>query len=184
MKHLFLRHLFLLCLLIPCLLLMLVACGEPVPSSPTPKDTSTTPSFILELQTLLGLVNEARATPRQCGTQSFAATTPLQANTKLTLAAQKHSEDMTLTGKLEHTTQAGAKHYAPGTTFDARMKQEAYTFKTAGENIAYNYATPELVMKAWLASPGHCKNIMNSAFTEIGLGKASVYWTQDFAAPQ
>jgi uncharacterized protein YkwD len=177
------KRLFLLCLLLG-LLLTLVACDEPVPSSPTPKDTSTTPSFILELQTLLGLVNEARATPRQCGTKSFAATAALSANAKLTLAAQKHSEDMTLTGKLEHTTQAGAKHYAPGTTFDARIKQEAYTFKTAGENIAYNYATPALVMKAWLASPGHCKNIMNPSYTEIGLGKDSVYWTQDFAAPQ
>ncbi|MEC5167255.1 uncharacterized protein YkwD [Flavobacterium sp. PL11] len=40
--------------------------------------------------------------------------------------------------------------------------------KTVGENIAYNFNTPELVLKAWLASPGHKVNIEGN-FTHFGL---------------
>lgn len=40
--------------------------------------------------------------------------------------------------------------------------------KKVGENIAYNFNTPELVLKAWLASPGHKVNIEGN-FTHFGL---------------
>jgi uncharacterized protein YkwD len=59
-----------------------------------------------------------------------------------------------------------------------------------GENIAAGVplATPDAVVAGWLASPGHCVNILSPDFTEIGVGLATVdgspygvYWTQDFA---
>ncbi|SHG14948.1 Cysteine-rich secretory protein family protein [Flavobacterium segetis] len=40
--------------------------------------------------------------------------------------------------------------------------------KTVSENIAYNYNTPESVVNAWLASPGHKENIEGN-FTHFGL---------------
>lgn len=175
-------------LLVLISLLVLVACGEAPPVTPannnTPTPTSPTTGLAPELQTLLKLVNEARSVQRKCGSNVFVATNALTSNSKLTLAAQKHSQDMSINGKLNHTTQAGAINYAPGTTFDARIKQEGYTFKTVGENIAQGFNSPESVLKAWLASEGHCRNIMNPAFTEIGLGKEGSYWAQSFAAPQ
>jgi uncharacterized protein YkwD len=163
------------------LLLVLVACVETPPVSPSTTTTSLAP----ELQTLLVLVNEARATERTCGKEgTFKVTMPLALDEQLSRAAQKHSQDMSINKQLNHTTQPGAINYAPGTTFDARIKQEGYTFKTAGENIAQGFSSPESVLKAWLASDGHCRNIMNPAFTEIGLGKEGNYWAQSFASPQ
>lgn len=43
-------------------------------------------------------------------------------------------------------------------------------FKSAGENIAYGQKDEEAVMKTWLKSYGHRKNIMNKSFTHIGCG--------------
>lgn len=167
-------------LLVLMSLLVLVACGRTPPVSPSTRPTGLNS----ELQTLLSLVNEARTVQRECGSKTFVATEALVLNDKLTLAAQKHSQDMDVTGKLSHTTPSGALNYSSGTTFDARIKQEGYTFKTAGENVAWGFSTPESVFKAWLESEGHCRNIMNPAFTEIGLGKTGSYWAQSFAAPQ
>jgi uncharacterized protein YkwD len=167
------------------LLVALAACGEP-PKNPVaqPTNTPSTVNLSRDLQTLQTLVNEARAVERSCGAETFKAATPLTLNTKLSTAAQKHSEDMELAGKLDHVTPEGAIHYTVGTTFDNRVKQEGYVFKTAGENIARGFNSPEAVMEAWLASPGHCRNIMKPTYTEIGLGKSGSYWTQEFAAPQ
>lgn len=56
---------------------------------------------------------------------------------------------------------------------------------TSGENIAYGQSSPEAVMNAWMNSPGHRANILNSAFTSIGVGcyekNGRLYWTQIFA---
>ncbi len=55
-----------------------------------------------------------------------------------------------------------------------------------GENVAYNYATPEAVMRGWMQSPGHRANILRPAFKRIGIGcvvdaRGHRWWTQDFA---
>lgn len=61
-------------------------------------------------------------------------------------------------------------------------------FNTWGENVAYGYDTPEEVMTAWMNSPPHRKNILNCAYTQIGVGYVptqtnnSPYWTQQFGA--
>ena len=56
-----------------------------------------------------------------------------------------------------------------------------------GENIAAGQPTPESVVAGWLRSEGHCRNIMNPGFRELGLGFAQggtygTYWVQDFGA--
>ncbi len=177
------------------LFFMLVACGErpgvnPTTPTETPNDpttpTTTPTGLTSELQTLLVLVNEVRSKGYDCGSAGqFAATKPLIAQSNLTAAAQKHSADLdaTKTTKDMHVTPEGALNYSAGMTFTERIDTEKYDWGMAGENVAFNYATSELVMKAWLASSGHCKNIMNPKFTELGLGKAGAYWTQVFATP-
>jgi uncharacterized protein YkwD len=74
-------------------------------------------------------------------------------------------------------------HTSPtyGSPFDM-MKTFGITYHTAGENIAYGYPTPESVVNGWMNSEGHRKNILNSSFTEIGVGYVSNgnYWTQMF----
>lgn len=58
------------------------------------------------------------------------------------------------------------------------------SYRTAGENIAYGYATPQQVVDGWMHSEGHRKNILSSSFTKIGVGCCSkggtLYWSQFF----
>lgn len=53
-----------------------------------------------------------------------------------------------------------------------------------GENIARGQTTPQDVMDAWMASPGHRANILNCDFQTLGVGvhfgDGGPWWTQDF----
>ena len=56
-----------------------------------------------------------------------------------------------------------------------------------GENIAAGATSAEEVMEGWLASPGHCENIMSPRFSEMGIAwvvdpksASGVYWAQTF----
>lgn len=62
------------------------------------------------------------------------------------------------------------------------MKSFGISYRTAGENIAKGYATPEAVVNGWMNSSGHRANILNSSFTHIGVGYVANgnYWTQMF----
>jgi uncharacterized protein YkwD len=44
------------------------------------------------------------------------------------------------------------------------------------------YATPQAVVDAWMNSAGHRANILNAAYTQLGVGYVSDgnYWTQEF----
>ncbi|MGK5522375.1 CAP domain-containing protein, partial [Micromonospora sp. URMC 107] len=99
---------------------------------------------------------------------------------KLTTAAQRHSQDQADHRNMSHTGSDGSD---PGD----RLDRVGYAWRTYGENVAWNQQTPAAVMDAWMNSPGHRANILNCAFTEIGVGVASSngpYWTQVFAAPR
>lgn len=56
------------------------------------------------------------------------------------------------------------------------------SYRSAGENIAKGYASPQAVVNGWLNSEGHRANILNSSFTHIGVGYVASgnYWTQMF----
>lgn len=56
------------------------------------------------------------------------------------------------------------------------------TYRSAGENIAKGYRTPQAVVDGWMNSPGHRANILNSGFTRIGVGYVADghHWTQMF----
>ncbi|MGN0143290.1 MAG: InlB B-repeat-containing protein [Roseburia sp.] len=60
-----------------------------------------------------------------------------------------------------------------------------YTYRAAGENIAYGYTSAEKVMKAWMNSSGHKANILNSSYGRIGVGccyaNGKYYWVQNFS---
>ena len=72
------------------------------------------------------------------------------------------------------------------------MRDAGYKFSTAGENIAYSEGKGfELaeIMKGWMDSEGHRKNILHKNYVEIGLGigtneKGETYYTQVFATPR
>jgi uncharacterized protein YkwD len=71
-----------------------------------------------------------------------------------------------------------------------RVRAVGYQEKLVGENIAYGPKSAEEVVQGWLDSPGHCENIMDSRFAEMGIAyaagqaKRGLYWVQLLAAPR
>jgi uncharacterized protein YkwD len=85
-----------------------------------------------------------------------------------------------------------------GSRFSARIKRAGYHYSKVAENIAAGQGSAAGVMKDWLASSGHRKNLLDCAFTETGIALAyqpddaplkgqkyamKYYWVQDFARP-
>jgi uncharacterized protein YkwD len=124
---------------------------------------------------LLELVNAVRKTGCNCGSTAMPPAPAVTWNDKLAKAAYDHSVDMKLNDYFSHTALNGS---SPG----QRITAEGYIWKAYGENIANGYASEQAVMNGWLGSEGHCKNIMNGSFKEMGAGREGNYWTQDFGA--
>ncbi|MGE7437939.1 sigma-70 family RNA polymerase sigma factor [Kitasatospora sp. NPDC001175] len=137
-------------------------------SSPTVRVAPTTSSI---QQQVIDLVNAERAK---------AGCTPVKSNSKLQTAAQGHSDDMSARNFFDHTNPDGE---GP----QPRIEAAGYRWSTWGENIARGQSTPADVMDTWMHSPGHRANILNCAFTELGVGvhqgSGGPWWTQDFGAP-
>jgi len=126
---------------------------------------------------LLRLVNEVRASGTTCGDTYYPPVGELSWNTKLEQAGLNHSQDMLDNDFFEHTS-------SDGRNLTDRLNEVGYNYSYAGENIAYGYTTENAVINGWLNSQGHCANIMNPNFTEMGVGRVGNYWTQDFGKPK
>jgi uncharacterized protein YkwD len=132
---------------------------------------------------ILELVNAARAAGRRCGSKSFAPVGPLELDAVLTRAALEHSQDMAAHDEFDHRGHDGS-------TPTVRIERAGFEkLSIAGENIAAGATSAVEVTQGWLASPGHCENIMDGRFTHIGIAFAEnlhthalIFWTQDFAA--
>ncbi|WP_338524486.1 CAP domain-containing protein [Pseudomonas batumici] len=133
-----------------------------------------------EGQKLLEQINSARRQPRQCGGQAFAATTPLAWNAVLAGAAEGHTRNMANNNFFDHKDRDGR---TPGD----RAELAGYNGQLIGENIAAGQDTVRKVVDGWLSSPGHCANLMNPQFRELGAAYAvdpksdsGIYWTAMF----
>lgn len=62
------------------------------------------------------------------------------------------------------------------------MQAFGLRYRSAGENIAMGYPTPQAVVNAWMNSSGHRANILNATYTQIVVGyvQSGNYWTQMF----
>jgi uncharacterized protein YkwD len=132
----------------------------------------------------LELVNEVRARGTRCGERPFGPAPPVRLSGTLGEVAFGHAADMAEHGYFEHEDLAGR---SPAD----RVRAIGYHVKLVGENIAYGPKTAEDVVRGWLDSPGHCENIMDPRFAEMGIayarGKASrrgLYWVQLLVAPR
>ncbi len=105
---------------------------------------------------------------------------PLKLAPLLEVAARGHAKDM---ADRELMTHDGAD----GSTPSQRIARAGYHFLTVGENVAKWYPDVPAVMKGWMDSPPHKKNILGD-FTEIGLARVDgkdgkPYWCADFGKP-
>jgi uncharacterized protein YkwD len=134
---------------------------------------------------ILAEVNRARARTRTCGQRAYAPAPPLTWNQQLGQAALGHSSDMAEGRYFSHKEKNGS-------TPADRATRAGYAWKVVGENIASGNRTPQDAVEAWLDSPGHCANIMNPTFMEMGAAYAinplndnhTPYWTQVFGRPR
>ncbi|MEL7162643.1 MAG: CAP domain-containing protein [Bacteroidota bacterium] len=167
-----------------CLLLLLFACGceTDIVTGDTPvevEDSVVEPAgensafSTLETSTLAA-VNEVRAAGCLCGSTRMPPVPVLQLDAKLSAAARAHSSDQARNGKMTHQG-------SDGSNVGDRVTRAGFDWRSVGENVAWNYRNVDHVMEGWLASEGHCKNIMSANFTSMGMGETALYWTQVFA---
>jgi uncharacterized protein YkwD len=130
---------------------------------------------------VLARVNQFRAAGASCGSRGAYAPAPgLAWHLALTQAADSHSRDMVANNFFSHTG-------ADGSSAGQRITAAGYSWSSYGENIAAGQASINAVVDGWMASDGHCANIMNAPLTDIGVacvpGSASTayptYWTMD-----
>lgn len=128
-------------------------------------------------QQVLQLVNEERARE---------SLEPLTFDPLLAQAARTHSTNMARQDFFGHTGNDGSD------CID-RIRATGFTRNVPlGENIAAGHTTAESVVDGWMDSPGHRANILNSAFTRLGVGHYFLeddtgevnynhYWAQAFS---
>jgi len=139
---------------------------------------------------LLAAVNAARGTGRDCGAAHYPAAAALTWDDRLAGAALSHSRDMAMHGYLGTEQDPEAAHLgSDGSTPQTRVTDSGYPWTRSGENVAAGYSA-QTVVAAWLASPGHCANLMNADYTQTGVSELQnpdsryrTFFTQVFATP-
>lgn len=151
-----------------------------------------------EYQEMLDAINQARSVKRDCqdGEGVVGPSRPLYWNNILYASAYEHSYDLAHSNTFSHYGSgteydiAAMNQGSDRSTFYDRILSQGYgEFFALGENIAAGQTTLAQVVEAWINSPGHCANLMNSDFTEVGMAVVvepdsdyGIYWTQNFGS--
>ncbi len=152
---------------------VLFSCQEDETDPSQDDNTSLETTFNVNGQELVNLVNKYRTEGCRCGGEQMPAIGTITWNETLAKTAYLHSKDMNDQNYFSHTGKDGSD---PG----IRMERQSYDWRTYGENIAKGYTNEQAVVEGWIDSEGHCRNIMNPNFEEMGVGREGEYWTQVF----
>ncbi|OQB06342.1 MAG: Cysteine-rich secretory protein family protein [bacterium ADurb.Bin212] len=96
---------------------------------------------------------------------------PLEEDQRLESAAEKKAQDMLNRDYFEH--------YAYNLTPWNFIAEQDYNYLYAGENLAMDFQTSEGMVRAWMSSPTHRKNILNPDFDDIGIGIVKGEYTEN-----
>lgn len=153
------------------------AATEPVLTAPATSASCEMDGTAVLAAEVLQRVNMLRASGMVCGSIVYPATAALNWNSLLQQAAAAHSNDMAQNNYFSHVS-------LDARTLADRMAASGYGFTAAGENIGAGQATVQEVVGRWIQSPGHCQNLMNPAYRDIGLAcrrndsaAYQLYWT-------
>ncbi len=143
---------------------------------PTGEESAPTASAEFEAE-VVRLVNEERKRARLPA---------LTVDTNLTRAARYHANDMVTEDYFSHPSQdrEGGRLVSACGTFERIGR---FAPNGSAENIAAGQRTPADVMRSWMNSPGHKRNILSNRRT-IGVGVArgekgyGIYWVQNFGS--
>ncbi|MDC3415943.1 CAP domain-containing protein [Aquibacillus salsiterrae] len=118
-------------------------------------ETTDTSSMHMEtIDQIVQLVNQERSTR---------GLRPLQLYSGLQLVAEMKAKDMADNNYFDHESPTYG-------FFSDLLLEASVDYDKAGENLAYGYPDAEAVVKGWMASEGHRKNILDPTFTHIGVG--------------
>ncbi|KAK9762604.1 hypothetical protein K7432_011503 [Basidiobolus ranarum] len=131
------------------------------------KKAKKSPSGNGDVQKMLALVNQQR---QRNGVK------PLKLDNRLVRAAQKHTDYQARVSQMTHEE--------PGRPLRTRVAETGFKGGYIGENVAQGYTSIKVVMKGWMNSAGHRRNILDPQFTSFGSGYVAKgkYWTQVFGA--
>ncbi|WP_370288410.1 CAP domain-containing protein [Nocardioides sp.] len=102
----------------------------------------------------------------------------LRSSRALIVSARRHTVAMAAAGTMSHQL--------PGEPFfSARITNAGYrNWRLVAENIAQGFSGPVAVVKAWMGSPGHRRNILDCRLRDLGVGvvllNGELWWTQNF----
>ncbi len=132
------------------------------------------------------LLPEETAQPRLASLASAYERPRLVWNPQLAAAAEEHGHAM--------AAQAFFDHVDPeGRTVAQRSSAAGYRWRVIGENLAAGQPDLPGAVADWLASPGHCRNLVDGRFTEFGIARVSsvyptdpygVYWVLVLGRPR
>lgn len=140
------------------------------PAAPIEKnDTTVSSSNLTYEQKVVELVNVER---------QKAGLSTLKMDSAISNVARAKSKDMAVNNYFAHQSPTY------GSAGDM-LRQFGISWSAWGENIASGQRTPEIVVNAWMNSPGHRANILSNNFSKIGVGyvtnsNGTPYWTQIF----
>jgi uncharacterized protein YkwD len=154
---------------------MVLVSGCSSPASPTAVEAGGGAPASGAASEMASLTNAER---RQAGLPAFAISQPLMR------AAQLHADQMASLGQMAHVL-PGARYPEP----QDRLAAVGYQWRAYAENVAYGQSSPAAVVTAWMGSPGHRANILNSGLTELGTAVATgsdgrPYYVQVFGNPR
>jgi hypothetical protein len=124
-------------------------------------------AFADDADDVLQIVNQQR---------SANGLSPVRLSDVLNRISVEHSQDMR---RMNSMTHSGSDGSSPGD----RARRAGYQFSKFSENVAEGFNSAQSVVEGWLNSAGHRRNILDSAVTEMGVGRSGNFWTQNFGNP-
>lgn len=120
----------------------------------TTATTKKTTTQTITAEGIIDATNDARIA---------AGLSPFLMNQKLAASAKIKTEDMIQKGYFEHVSPTGVSVSDLGV-------QVGYNYIIMGENLALgNFSSVDDIVTAWMNSPGHRANILNTSYMEIGV---------------
>jgi len=147
------------------------------PSKSTTSTTGNTTTTTTPTATTGTAANEKLAFDLLNADRAKNGLAPLKLNSQLTKLGENYAKDMIQRNFFAHTDPDGKS------PFD-RMANAGISYKSAGENLAIN-TNVTTAETAFMNSSGHRANILNSSYTDVGVGvaydsKGSAYVVQEF----
>lgn len=113
-----------------------------------------TPDGPIKREELLGIVNKVRAEH---------SLPELRPDNRLDWVAWKRGEELSREGTFSHAT---------GIKYTEFLPIAFYDYSSVAENLAMGYEKPEEVVRAWLKSEPHAKEVLTEKMVDVGLASS------------